>query len=92
MDTCSGDSGGPLLKWSEDLDTFVLHATLNGGGYDCLLNTTDGDGIWNSVFPHIQWINSFVRGKFNFNFELLQEIHLTPITTTTQPYDAVSRK
>ena len=62
VDTCSGDSGGPLLKWSEDLDTFVLHATLNGGGYDCLLNTTDGDGIWNSVFPHIQWINSFVRG------------------------------
>ena len=68
VDTCSGDSGGPLLKWSDDLDTFVLHATLNGGGYDCLLNTTDGDGVWNSVFPHIEWINSFVRGKFNFYF------------------------
>ena len=66
VDTCSGDSGGPLLKWSDDLDTFVLHATLNGGGYDCLLNTTDGDGVWNSVFPHIEWINSFVRGELTF--------------------------
>ena len=62
VDPCEGDSGGPLLKWSEDLDDFALHATLNGGGYDCLLNSTDGDGLWNSVFPHIQWINNFVKG------------------------------
>ena len=80
IDTCSGDSGGPLLKWSEDLDDFVLHATLNGGGYDCLLNVTDGDGIWNSVFPHIQWINGFVNGSFNFYFELLKEIHFAQTT------------
>ena len=63
VDTCSGDSGGPLLKWSDTLDAFVLHATLNGGGYDCILNTTDGDGVWNSVFPHTKWINSFVKGR-----------------------------
>ena len=63
IDACSGDSGGPLLKWSDALDTFVLHATLNGGGYDCILNTTDGDGVWNSVFPHIKWIDNFVKGE-----------------------------
>ena len=63
VDTCSGDSGGPLLKWSDAVDAFVLHATLNGGGYDCILNTTNGDGNWNSVFPHIKWINSFAKGQ-----------------------------
>ena len=62
VDPCEGDSGGPLLKWSEDLDDFALHATLNGGGFDCVFNTTDGDGVWNSVFPHLEWINQFVRG------------------------------
>ena len=62
VDTCSGDSGGPLLKWSDVFDAFVLHATLNGGGYDCILNTTDGDGVWNSVFPHTEWINNFTKG------------------------------
>ena len=63
IDPCQGDSGGPLLKWSDALDTFVLHATLNGGGYDCIHNSTDGDGIWNSVFPHTAWIRNFVKGE-----------------------------
>ena len=62
VDTCSGDSGGPLLKWSDTLDAFALHATLLGGGYDCLLNNTDGDGVWNSVFPHTKWISNFTKG------------------------------
>ena len=62
VDTCSGDSGGPLLKWSDSLDAFALHATLLGGGYDCLLNNTDGDGVWNSVFPHTKWISNFTKG------------------------------
>ena len=69
IDPCQGDSGGPLLKWSDAVDNFVLYATLNGGGYDCLLNSTDsGGGIWNSVLPHINWINVFVRGKQFFGF------------------------
>ena len=62
IDPCEGDSGGPLLKWDDVLDTFVLHATLNGGGYDCFHNSSDGDGIWNSVFPHTAWIGGFIRG------------------------------
>ena len=70
VDSCSGDSGGPLLKWSDAFDAFVLHATLNGGGYDCILNTTDGDGVWNSVFPHTKWINNFTKGLYNFCFLL----------------------
>ena len=63
IDPCEGDSGGPLLKWSDALDSFVLHATLNGGGYDCFHNSTDGDGIWNSVFPYTTWIENFVKGE-----------------------------
>ena len=63
VDPCEGDSGGPLLKWSDSFEAFVLYATLNGRGYDCFLNSTDGDGFWNSVFPHISWINNFTKGK-----------------------------
>ena len=63
IDTCAGDSGGPLLKWSDDLYAFTLHATLKGGGYDCIFDSTNGDGIWNSVFPHLEWIESFLKGK-----------------------------
>jgi len=62
IDTCAGDSGGPLLKWSDDLYAFTLHATLKGGGYDCIFDSTNGDGIWNSVFPHLEWIESFLKG------------------------------
>ena len=67
VDACSGDSGGPLLKWSDTLDAFVLHATLNGGGYDCVLNSTNGDGVWNSVFPHTKWISNLLKGDFFVN-------------------------
>ena len=54
---------GPLLKWSEERNSFVLHATLKGGGYDCHEDSIDGDGVWNSVFPHLAWIDSFAKGE-----------------------------
>ena len=68
IDPCSGDSGGPLLKWSDFHDAFAMYATLNGGGYDCVLNSTNGDGVWNSVFPHTEWISNFIKGDlFSIN-------------------------
>ena len=66
VDPCEGDSGGPLLKWSEALANFALYATLKGGGFDCVFNATNGDGVWNSVFPHIEWVKNFTMGWYNF--------------------------
>ena len=67
IDTCEGDSGGPLIKWSDSQDAFVLHATLYGGGYNCRKrqpNTTYEDGRWNSVLPYFQWIKSVINGWY----------------------------
>ena len=74
VDPCDGDSGGPLLKWSEDRNDFVLHATLLGGGYDCDENSFDGDGQWNNVFPHLAWIDSYVKGRFSLKTTMLVEV------------------
>ena len=74
VDPCSGDSGGPLLKWSQVQEDFVLHATLYGGGYDCVDNRTDGDGKWNSVFPHLPWIDSFTKGEGSSHRTLEQSL------------------
>ena len=84
IDPCQGDSGGPLLKWSDALDDFVLYATLNGGGYDCLLNSTDsGGGIWNSVFPFSDWINGFVKGGKVLNFDSSARTSHSPYSNPT---------
>ena len=52
VDPCEGDSGGPLLKYHEDSDGYErveIHATLHGGGYDCVQNKTSGEGEWNNA-------------------------------------------
>ena len=54
VDPCSGDSGGPLLKKKEGEG--FLYATLYGGGYNCHAGNTPGDGKWNSLAPHKEWI------------------------------------
>ena len=58
VDTCEGDSGGPLLAWRED--AWRLYATLQGGGYNCVTDRIAGDGVWNSLAKYNDWIQEFV--------------------------------
>ena len=58
VDTCAGDSGGPLLAWRED--AWRLYATLQGGGYNCETDRTVGDGVWNSLAKYNDWIQDFL--------------------------------
>ena len=61
IDTCAGDSGGPLLAWREG--AWLLYATLRGGGYDCVTDRTSGDGIWNSLAAHSTWLQQFLGSQ-----------------------------
>ena len=60
VDPCHGDSGGPLVKWRDESESWTLAATLQGGGYSCSLGATEGDGLWNSVAQHYDWIQSLL--------------------------------
>ena len=59
VDTCQGDSGGPLLAWRDD--AWRLYATLQGGGYNCVTDRTAGDGVWNSLAKHSDWIRDIIN-------------------------------
>ena len=59
VDPCDGDSGGPLLY--EKDGEWLLYATLHGGGYDCQEDKTRGDGIWNSLAFHNDWIRDTIN-------------------------------
>ena len=59
VDPCDGDSGGPLLFRKNG--EWQLYATLQGGGYDCEDGKTRGDGIWNSLAPHNDWIRDVIN-------------------------------
>ena len=59
VDTCAGDSGGPLLAWREN--AWLLYATLQGGGYNCATDRTVGDGAWNSLAKHSDWIRDIIN-------------------------------
>lgn len=54
VDTCEGDSGGPLLIYREG--RWELVGTLQGGGFDCADNSTSRDGKWNNVASQLDWI------------------------------------
>ena len=68
VDTCEGDSGGPLLvqrgtQWHLVGTLKVAHFSkstfpmnIQGGGFDCADNSTSGDGEWNNVVSQRQWI------------------------------------
>lgn len=47
VDTCSGDSGGPLLKWCDERDGYEIHGTVHGKGYDCYDDKVNGTGCQN---------------------------------------------
>ena len=59
VDACDGDSGGPLLHKKDG--EWQLYATLQGGGYDCEDDKTSGDGIWNSLAHHNDWIRDVIN-------------------------------
>ena len=59
VDPCNGDSGGPLLAEKEG--EWLLYATLLGGGYNCETDKTSGDGVWNSLAPHKDWIQEILN-------------------------------
>ena len=59
VDACDGDSGGPLLHKKDG--EWQLYATLQGGGYDCQDDKTIGDGLWNSLAPHNDWIRDVIN-------------------------------
>ena len=64
-DTCSGDSGGPLLLRDSKTYKWMLVATLLGGGHNCdtyepLNPEQDKTGDWNKVTPHLRWIERVV--------------------------------
>jgi len=63
LDTCKGDSGGPLMYQHPKTGRFYLLGTLQGGEYDCnndsfIFNKTRyrGDGMWSQVSLHTEWI------------------------------------
>ena len=58
VDTCAGDSGGPLLAWRDG--AWLQYATLRGGGYNCVTDRTLGDGAWNSLAAHSAWLQQFL--------------------------------
>ena len=54
QDPCAGDSGGPLMHWSQGRWTVI--GTVFGEGYDCRTAETNGKGKWNTVTAHLDWI------------------------------------
>jgi len=59
MDPCSGDSGGPLMYHNLS-SGWVLIGTLTGAGYDCRTGGVHGDGLWNNVLTHLDWIKQIL--------------------------------
>jgi hypothetical protein len=59
VDPCDGDSGGPLLYRKDG--EWQLYATLQGGGNDCEDDKTSGDGVWNSLAHHNDWIRDVIN-------------------------------
>ena len=73
VDPCRGDSGGPLLAKKDGVGEWLLYATLQGGGYNCQTNKTAGDGAWNSLAPHADWVQEILNIPGENQFCILHE-------------------
>lgn len=55
IDTCRGDSGGPLIRVHK---TVELWGVTSGGNVEC--GTKNSPGIYTSVKDHLEWIQSVI--------------------------------
>ncbi|KAA0187795.1 hypothetical protein HAZT_HAZT010489 [Hyalella azteca] len=58
-DTCSGDSGGPVMKLNKDLRYYVLAVTSFGIENDCGVN--DHPAVYTSVAHFNTWIRQSIK-------------------------------
>lgn len=70
-DTCTGDSGGPLICLSKDGDEIIVGLT-SFGPSPC----GSGYGLYTKVSDHSQWIESVIKNKENLKEACCPEVIL----------------
>jgi len=61
QDPCAGDSGGPLIHQDPTSMRWTIIGTLLGNGYNCEKENTKGNGKWNKVTAHLDWIKEVLE-------------------------------
>jgi len=60
QDPCGGDSGGPLMHQDPTTKRWTIIGTVVGRGYNCKTGNTSGEGKWNKVTAHLDWIKDIL--------------------------------